>query len=75
MSRAQLLLVLCAQTLMLASFQGLKLAAPLYALSVGVSDGAVGALVALFAASQIFLAIPIGRYADKKGLHTPMAYA
>ena len=75
MSRAQLLLVLCAQTLMLASFQGLKLAAPLYALSVGVSDGAVGALVALFAASQIFLAIPIGRYADKNGLHTPMAYA
>ncbi|EPJ8754076.1 MFS transporter [Pseudomonas putida] len=75
MSRSQFLLVLCAQTLMLAAFQGLKLAAPLYALSIGVSDGAVGALVALFAASQIFLAIPIGRYADKKGLHAPMAYA
>lgn len=75
MSRSQLLLILCAQTLMLAAFQGLKLAAPLYALSIGVSDGAVGALVALFAASQIFLAIPIGRFADKKGLHAPMAYA
>jgi MFS family permease len=33
---------------------------------------AVGALLALFALTQVFLALPAGRYADRKGLKPPL---
>jgi MFS family permease len=51
-----------------ASMAGTRLAAPLFALSMGYSKAATGALVALFALTQIFLSLPAGRYADRNGL-------
>jgi MFS family permease len=56
-----------------ATMTGLRMAAPLFALSHGYGKGAVGLLVALFAATQIFLALPAGRMADRYGLKRPMA--
>ena len=58
-----------------ASMAGMRLAAPLLALREGHSIAAVGFLVALFALTQVFLALPAGRYADRHGLKRPMAYS
>lgn len=56
-----------------ACMTGLRLAAPLLALRQGHSPLAVGALMALFALTQVFLALPAGRYADRHGLRRPLA--
>jgi MFS family permease len=48
------------------------MATPLLALKLGYSALAVGALLALFALTQVFLALPAGRYADRKGLKKPL---
>ncbi len=56
-----------------AAMAGLRLAAPLWALKNGYSALAAGLLVALFAASSVLLALPAGRYADRKGLKKPFA--
>ena len=53
---------------------GLRMAAPLLALKQGYSALAVGLLMALFALSQVFLALPAGRYADRHGLRRPIAW-
>jgi MFS family permease len=50
---------------------GTRLAAPLLALRAGYSEAAVGVLLALFALTQVFLALPAGRYADRHGLRRP----
>ena len=50
----------------------MRLAAPLLALRDGHSAFTVGLLLALFSLSQVFLAIPAGRYADRHGLRKPM---
>ncbi len=52
---------------------GLRMAAPLAALDQGYGAAAVGFLLAMFALSQILLALPAGRYADKHGLRRPAA--
>ncbi|THT98690.1 MFS transporter [Lampropedia puyangensis] len=75
MSRTELLRLVFAQIFLHATMTGLRLAAPLLALSKGYSAGAVGALIALFALSQIFLAIPAGKYADHHGVRRPMGFA
>ena len=54
------------------SMAGMRMAAPLLALREGYSALAVGMLLALFSLSQVFLAIPAGRYADRHGLLKPM---
>ena len=54
------------------SMAGMRMAAPLLALREGYSALAVGMLLALFSVSQVFLAIPAGRYADRHGLLKPM---
>ncbi len=54
------------------SMAGMRLAAPLLALREGYSALAVGVLLALFSVTQVFLAIPAGRYADRHGLLKPM---
>ena len=54
------------------SMAGMRMAAPLLALREGYSALAVGALLALFSLSQVFLAIPAGRFADRHGLRKPM---
>ncbi len=57
------------------SMAGMRLAAPLLALREGYSAAAVGLLVALFALTQVFLALPAGRYADRHGLKRPVGYS
>jgi MFS family permease len=58
-----------------ASMAGLRMAAPLLALTQGFSAAAVGVLLALFSLSQVFLALPAGRYADRHGLKRPVRLA
>ncbi len=47
---------------------GMRLAAPLWALDAGYSPLVVGVLLAGFALTQVFLALPAGRFAEKYGL-------
>ncbi|WP_312408834.1 MFS transporter [Comamonas sp.] len=54
---------------------GTRLAAPLLALRDGHTPGAVGFLLSLFALTQVFLALPAGRYADRHGFMKPMLAA
>lgn len=49
------------------------MAAPLMALREGYSPAAVGVLLALFALATVFIALPAGRYADRRGLRKPVA--
>jgi len=51
---------------------GMRMAAPLLALKQGFSAAAVGVLLALFALTQVFLALPAGRLADRRGLKLPI---
>ena len=56
------------------SMAGMRLAAPLLALKEGHSALSVGVLLALFSLTQVFLALPAGRYADKHGLVRPIGW-
>ena len=67
--------LITAQICVHGSMAGMRLAAPLLALREGYSVAAVGFLVALFALTQVFLALPAGRFADRHGLKRPMAYS
>ncbi|WP_311223893.1 MULTISPECIES: MFS transporter [unclassified Acidovorax] len=58
-----------------ACMAGMRMAAPLLALREGYSAAAVGVLLALFALTQVFLALPAGRYADRHGLKRPVRHA
>ncbi len=58
-----------------ACMAGLRMAAPLLALKQGYSPWAVGVLMALFALTQVFLALPAGRYADRHGLRRPLLFS
>ena len=51
---------------------GMRMATPLMALRAGHSEAAVGFLLAMFALTQVFLALPAGRYADRHGLRRPI---
>ncbi len=61
-----------AQICLHACMTGFRMAAPLTALRGGHSAVAVGTLLALFALSQVFLALPAGRFADRHGLRRAM---
>lgn len=63
------------QVFLHATMAGARLAAPLLALRAGYSEAAVGVLLALFALTQVFLALPAGRYADRHGLRRPFGFA
>ena len=54
---------------------GMRMAAPLLALREGYSPLAVGFLLALFALTQVFLALPAGRYVDRHGLKRPLGWS
>ena len=58
-----------------ACMAGMRMAAPLLALRDGYSTLAVGVLLALFSLTQVFLALPAGRFADRHGLRRPMGLA
>lgn len=70
---ASLLRLVGSQVWIHSSMTGLRMAGPLMALREGYSAVAVGVLLALFALSQVFLALPAGRYADRHGVRRPVA--
>ena len=67
--------LIAAQISLHACMTGFRMAAPLMALREGHSPVAVGMLLALFALAQVFLALPAGRYADRRGLKKPVLLA
>ncbi|GER11908.1 MFS transporter [Variovorax boronicumulans] len=67
-----MLRVIVAQVCLHATMAGMRLATPLLALQQGYSAAAVGLLIALFALTQVFLALPAGRFADRHGLKRPL---
>ena len=71
----QLARLIAAQICLHACMAGMRMAAPLLALREGYSPAAVGVLLALFALTQVFLALPAGRYTDRHGLRRPVALA
>ncbi len=66
--------LILAQICLHACMAGTRLSAPLLALREGYSPAAVGVLLALFALTQVFLALPAGRFADRNGLRRPVSY-
>jgi len=54
---------------------GMRLAAPLWALNAGYSPLVVGVLLAGFALTQVFLALPAGRFAEACGLKRPVRWS
>lgn len=67
-----LLLMIVAQIGLHTGMTGLRLAAPLLALSLGFPTLSVGLLMGLFALAPIVLALRAGRMADRHGYHRPM---
>ena len=67
--------LIAAQICLHACMAGTRMAAPLLALREGYSPLAVGVLLALFSLSQVFLALPAGRFADRHGLRRPVGLA
>ena len=57
-----------------ACMAGMRMAAPLMALREGHSAMAVGLLLSLFALTQVFLALPAGRFADRNGFKRPIGF-
>ena len=70
---AQLVLLIAGQICIHAAMAGMRMAAPLLAMTQGYGKASIGALVALFAVTQIFLALPAGRLADRHGIKRPIA--
>ena len=71
---AELVRLIAAQICIHACMTGLRMATPLLALREGFSPAAVGFLLALFALTQVFLALPAGRFADRNGLRKPVRW-
>ncbi|MGB4115684.1 MAG: MFS transporter [Polaromonas sp.] len=71
----ELFRLILAQICLHACMAGTRMAAPLLALQQGYSPAAVGVLLALFALTQVFLALPAGRYADRHGLKRPVSFS
>jgi MFS family permease len=67
--------LILAQVCLHACMAGTRMAAPLLALREGYSPAAVGVLLALFALTQVFLALPAGRFADRHGLKRPIGFS
>jgi predicted MFS family arabinose efflux permease len=70
--KKNLIKLIAGQACLHACMTGMRMAAPLLALRQGSSAAMVGVLLALFALTQVFLALPAGRYADKHGLKRPV---
>ena len=54
---------------------GTRMAAPLFALTLGHDNAAVGVLIALFSLPQMLLALPAGKWADRRGLKVPVRWS
>lgn len=70
-----LLRLIAALVCLHACMAGTRMAAPLLALREGHTPASVGVLLSLFALSQVFLALPAGRFADRHGLRRPVGFA
>jgi MFS family permease len=73
--RPVVLRLIVAQMCLHATMSGVRMAAPLLALKLGYSAMNVGVLLALFALAQVFLALPVGRFTDRRGLRLPIHIA
>jgi len=67
--------LIAGQVCLHACMTGMRMAAPLMALRSGQSEAAVGLLLAMFALTQVFLALPAGRFADAHGLKRPVMWS
>lgn len=67
--------LIAGQVFLHACMAGMRMATPLLALKQGHSAFNVGVLLALFALTQVFTALPAGRYTDRAGLRRPVAVA
>ena len=70
-----LLALILGQIALHSCMAGVRMAAPLQALQQHLGPGAVGVLMALFAAAPVLLALPAGRMADRHGYHRPLHIA
>ena len=70
--KRELAKLITGQIFLHASMTGMRLATPLLALQQGYSTLAVGVLLALFSLTQVFMAIPAGRFTDRHGLRRPV---
>ena len=73
--RRELQRLISGQIFLHACMAGMRMATPLLALKQGYSAVAVGALLSLFALTQVFIAVPAGRYTDRVGLRRPVGQA
>lgn len=69
---SQLARLIAVQVFVHASMAGARVAAPLLLLRDGFSAASVGVLLAFFGLTQMFLALPAGRFADRHGLKRPV---
>jgi len=70
--KRELARLISGQIFLHACMTGMRLATPLLALQQGYSAMAVGVLLALFSLTQVFMAIPAGRFTDRHGLKKPV---
>lgn len=70
-----LIAIILGQICLHAGMAGVRVAAPLQALTAGYSAWAVGVLLALFAAAPVVFAMKAGRLADRHGYHVPLRLA
>src|SRR3990167_181217 len=64
--------LIAGQVFLHACMAGTRMAAPLLALRQGYSEAPRGVLLARYALTPVFLALPAGRFADRHGLKRPM---
>ncbi len=72
MKSPELARLICGHICLHACMAGTRMAAPLLALRDGHSAMNVGILLALFALAPMFLALPAGRFADRRGMRLPV---
>lgn len=70
--KRELAKLITGQIFLHACMTGMRLATPLLALQQGYRTMAVGVLLALFSLTQVFMAIPAGRFTDRHGLKRPV---
>ena len=66
--KRELFRLVAGQICLHACMTGMRMASPLMALREGYSEAAVGVLLAMFALTQVFLALPAGRFVDRHGM-------
>jgi predicted MFS family arabinose efflux permease len=66
--KRELFRLVAGQVCLHACMTGMRMASPLMALREGHSEAAVGLLLAMFALTQVFLALPAGRFVDRHGM-------